>query len=98
MFEVFFAVILGDCVGREVETEVIEAEGQITVSDGQFVVMGSQQEPVGDLGVGVGVGVIDGQIGIAGSHCILLGSQHPLSNGVALAETSRKIGEGEGDA
>jgi hypothetical protein len=90
-----FAVILGDCVGREVEMEVIEAEGQITVSDGQFVVMGSQQEPVGDLGVGVGL--IDGQIGIAGSHCILVGSQHPLSKGVALEETSREIGEGEGD-
>ena len=89
--EVFFAVVVGDCVGRDVDAEVIEAEGQITESEGQFIVMGSQHEPVGDLGVGVGVGVgvIDGQIGIAGSQRILVGSQHPLSKGVALAETSR---------
>ena len=89
---VSFTVILGDCVGRDVEAEVMEAEGQIIESDGQFVVMGSQQEPAGDLGV------IDGQIGTAGSQRILVGSQHPLSKGVALEETSREIGEGEGDA
>ncbi len=91
VLEVFFAVIVGDCVGRDVDAEVIEAEGQIIESEGQFIVIGSQHEPVGDLGVGVGVGVgvNDGQIGIAGSQRILVGSQHPLSKGVALAETSR---------
>ncbi len=82
VLELFFAVIVGDCVGRAVEAELVEAEGQIIESEGQFIVMGSQHEPAGDLvvgvGVGVGVGVIDGQIGIAGSQSILVGSQHSL--------------------
>jgi hypothetical protein len=80
---VSFADIVGDCVGRGVGADVIEAEGHTNESDAQFIVVGSQHL------YAEGEGEDEGQIGIEEEHCILLGSQHPVSRKAA-------VGEGDG--